>query len=93
MKNTLITLALAAALGTSLQASAFDFGGLLGSDEKKSETAQPAANNAASSTANSTNALSSGLLDLVSSQLNVSKTQAAGGVGALMGFHIQTGSS
>lgn len=86
MKNALTTLALAAALGTSLQASAFDFGSLFGSDEKKPEAAQPAASNAVAGTANNTNALSSGLLDLVSSQLDVSKTQAAGGVGALMGL-------
>lgn len=83
MKKTLSAVAIAAALSTSFNVQAFDFGGLFGGEEDTSSTASNATNTAAGS---QTNMLSQGLLDLVSSQLDVTPTQAAGGVGALMGY-------
>lgn len=83
MKKTLSAVAIAAALSTSFSAQAFDLGGLFGSEEETSSTAKNATSTAAGS---QTNMLSQGLLDLVSSQLDVTPAQAAGGVGALMGY-------
>lgn len=83
MKKTLSAVAIAAALSTSFNVQAFDLGGLFGAEEETSSTANNATNTAAGS---QTNMLSQGLLDLVSSQLDVTPTQAAGGVGALMGY-------
>lgn len=83
MKKTLSTIAIATALTASFNAQAFDLGGLFGGEEETSSAAKEATG---SSTAPQTNMLSQGLLDLVSSQLDVTPTQAAGGVGALMGY-------
>tara|TARA_B100000809_G_scaffold246617_1_gene274749 strand:- start:59 stop:583 length:525 start_codon:yes stop_codon:yes gene_type:complete len=87
MKKTLATVAIAAALSTALNAHAFDLGGLLDGDEEKLvNSAKAAATNSDTSVNTNTNMMSQGLLDLLSSQLDVSPTQAAGGVGALMGL-------
>lgn len=83
MKKTLSTIAIATALTASFNAQAFDLGGLFGGEEETSSAAKEATG---SGTAPQTNMLSQGLLDLVSSQLDVTPTQAAGGVGALMGY-------
>lgn len=83
MKKTLSAVAIAAALSTSFNAQAFDLGGLFGAEEETSSTAQNETNTASGS---QTNMLSQGLLDLVGSQLDVTPAQAAGGVGALMGY-------
>jgi hypothetical protein len=85
MKKTLATVAIAASLSTAVTAQAFDLGGLLDGDEEKLVDSAKAATASSDTTAN-TNMMSQGLLDLISSQLDVSPTQAAGGVGALMGL-------
>lgn len=83
MKKTLSAIAIATALTASFNAQAFNLGGLFGGEEETSSAAKEATGSA---TAPQTNMLSQGLLDLVSSQLDVTPTQAAGGVGALMGY-------
>lgn len=83
MKKTLYSVAIAAALSGSFSAQALDLGGLFGGEE---DTASTLANTATSTADTQTNMLSQGLLDLVSSQLDVTPAQAAGGVGALMGY-------
>lgn len=80
MKKALSAVAIAAALTSSFNAQAFDLGGIFGSEEETSSAAKEV------TSTNQTNMLSQGLLDLVSSQLDVTPTQAAGGVGALMGY-------
>ena len=87
MKKTLATVAIAASLSTAVSTQAFDLGGLLNGDEEKMvDSAKAAAASSDTAVNTNTNMMSQGLLDLISSQLDVSPTQAAGGVGALMGL-------
>ncbi len=87
MKKTLATVAIAASLSTAVTAQAFDIGGLMDdNDGKLVDSAKAAVASSDTSVNTNSNMKSQGLLDLLGSQLDVSPTQAAGGVGALMGL-------
>lgn len=85
-----LALPLLGAMAFSSASHAFDFGSLLGgkdSDTEKAATdALSGAQETAATTATTGSALTDGLIGALSSQLGVSKNQAIGGLGALVGY-------
>lgn len=81
---------LLAALALSSAAQAFDLGGLLGGTDSDVQKAASSAAEAVSGTQEATattgSAMADGLVGMVSNQLGISKNQAIGGLGALVGY-------
>lgn len=77
------------ALVLSSSVQAFDLGGLLGEDsdvQKAATSAAEAVSGAQEATATTGSAMADGLVGMLSNQLGISKNQAIGGLGALVGY-------